>query len=125
MQTNERRFRQRYTAASLNVEISPLNWLGRPKKTFAVNSTRNFAIGGLSVVSPQKLKPGQRLMLTIESHHHRLQAVPAIVLRAEQVNHEYHCALKFTLGELSDKASKAAYAVLQLLELSLKPARAA
>ncbi len=124
MQANERRFRQRYDAAPLKLEFCPLSWLGRPKKSHPAIA-RDFAIGGISMLSPTRLKPGQRILLSLESSDHRLQSVPALVIRAEAQGDEFLCALKFSLGDLPDSVSRSAYNVLQRLELSLKSARAA
>lgn len=124
MQAHERRFRQRYSAAPLKLEFRRINWFGRPKKPHPAIA-RDFAIGGLSMLSTAKLKQGQRILLSLESSDHRLQSVPALVIRAEAQGDEYLYALKFSLGDLPESVSRSAYNVLQRLELSLKSARAA
>ena len=124
MQTNERRFRQRYDAAPLKLEFRRIGWFGRPKKAHPAIA-RDFALGGLSMLTPHKLKPGQRILLSLESSDHRLQAVPAEIIRAEAQGNEFLYALKFSLGNLPDSACRSAYNVLQRLELSLKDTCAA
>lgn len=119
MQPNERRFRERFDAAPLKLEIRPYGLLGSLKKPHPAFA-RNFAIGGISIRTPRKMKAGQHVLLNIVSHYHHLQAIPAIVIRTELIEDEWHCAIKFSLGELSDNVRKVAYSVLQHLEVSLK-----
>lgn len=124
MQNNERRFRQRYDASPLKLEIRQLNWFGQPKKAHHAIG-RDFALGGIAIITPLKLKPGQRLLLTLENVHHRLQAIPATVVRCEPVEADYLCALKFSLGQLPEPASRGVYTILQRLETTLKEPSAA
>jgi len=124
VQNNERRFRQRYDASPLKLEIRQLNWFGRPKKAHQAIG-RDFALGGIAIVTPLKLKPGQRLLLTLENLHHRLQSIPATVIRCEAVEGDYLCAVKFALGQLPEPASRGAYTILQHLENTLKGPSAA
>lgn len=119
MQTAERRFRQRQKSVRLKLEFCRLGWFGRPKKTQAA-SLHDFAIGGLTMFSDVKLKPGQRLLLNLSSQHHRLQAVPAEVLRCEASGDHFRYALKFSLGGMPEGASRLAYTVLQYLEQGLQ-----
>ncbi len=124
MQNNERRFRQRYDASPLKLEIRRLNWFGRPKKAHHAIG-RDFALGGIAIITPLKLKPGQRLLLTLENMHHRLQSVPAVVVRSEMIEADYLCALKFAIGELPEPASRGVYTILKRLETTLKEPSAA
>ncbi|MCA6063945.1 PilZ domain-containing protein [Thalassolituus marinus] len=124
MQANERRFRQRYNASPLTIEVRSLNWLGRPSRPFAAQA-RNFAIGGMGILTANKLKPGKRLLINLANSDHRLQAIPAVVLRCDQAGDDFICALKFALGELPEPASRAVYTVLQRLEGTLKQPEAA
>lgn len=119
MQANERRFRQRYDASPLKLEIRRLNWFGYPGKAEQAIA-RDFAMGGMAIISPRRLKPGKRLLLAIESRDHRLQAIPATVLRCDEDGEEFLCALKFAIGQLPETASRGAYIVLQRLEGTLK-----
>ena len=119
MQSNERRFRQRYDASPLKLEIRQLGWFGRPKKAHHAIG-RDFALGGIAIITPLKLKPGKRLLLTLENKDHRLQAVPATVVRTEATQGDYLCALKFAIGELPESASRGVYTILQRLENTLK-----
>ncbi|MDK2777932.1 MAG: PilZ domain-containing protein [Pseudomonadota bacterium] len=121
MQPNERRFRERYNASPLKLEIRKLGWFGQPKKMHQAIA-RDFAIGGVAIVTPLKLKPGQKLLVSIENNDHRLQAIPAVVMRSEPLEGDYLCALKFSMGQLPETASRGAYTVLQRLEGSLKTA---
>ncbi|MAY15907.1 MAG: hypothetical protein CMI06_11285 [Oceanospirillaceae bacterium] len=119
VQANERRFRQRYDASPLKLEIRMLNLFGRPKKAHMAIA-RDFAIGGIAIISPLKMKVGKRLLISIESRDHRLQAIPAVIIRAEASGGDYLYALKFAMGQLPEVASRGAYTVLQRLEVSLK-----
>ncbi|WP_430461920.1 PilZ domain-containing protein [Thalassolituus sp. LLYu03] len=123
MHANERRFRQRYDASPLKMEIRRISWLGRPGKSEPAIA-RDFALGGVAILTPHKFKPGKRLLVSIESRDHRLQAIPATVLRCEQQGSDFVCALKFAMGQLPETASRGAYTVLQRLEGTLKAASA-
>lgn len=116
---NERRFRQRYDASPLRLEIRRLSWLGRPGKARQAIA-RDFAIGGVAAITSLKMKPGQKLLVCIENDDHRLQSVPATVMRCEPLEDNFICALKFAMGQLPETASRGAYTVLQRLEASLK-----
>lgn len=118
MQANERRFRERYDASPLKLELRNINWLGRATSPYPASAC-NFALGGIAVITTQKLKPGKRLLLNLANDDHRLQSVPAVVLRCDMTGNEYRCALKFTLTDLPEAASRAVYTVLQRLEGSL------
>ena len=117
--SNERRFRQRYAAATLKVEACSIGWFGIPlkkKKAFAVD----FSLGGISIVSESKLKPLQKVLITLGCDTHCLQDVPMQVTRCTEQNNEFILALQFNLGDLPEAARTAAYAVLKSIENELK-----
>ena len=64
MQANERRFRERYDASPLKLELRNINWLGRATSPYPASAC-NFALGGIAVITTQKLKPGKRLLLNL------------------------------------------------------------
>ena len=116
---NERRFRHRYDAAALKVEVCPVGWFGitgKKKKAFALD----FSLGGISVVSESKFKAGQMVLITLECDMHCLQDIPMQVIRCNEKDKEYVLALQFNLGNLPDAARTAAYAVLKSIESELK-----
>lgn len=119
MSTSERRFRQRYDASPLKLELRQLNFFGRAGKRHQAIA-RDFSLGGVSVISPLRMKPGKRLLVAITSDDHRIQAIPAEVLRAEPCEGDYLYALKFSMGQVPEAASRGAYTVLQRLEGTLK-----
>jgi len=119
MSGKERRFRQRYDAAALKLEIRAINLLGQPGKRHRA-IVRNFSLGGVSILSPLKMREGKKLLLSITSDDHSLQAIPASVIRAEAKDGDYLYAIKFSMGQIPEAASRGAYTVLQRLEVSLK-----
>lgn len=119
MKSRDQRFRQRYNASPLTLEIRPVNWFGVGGKIHKAVG-RNFSIGGISIISPLKLKVGKRLLASLSTANHSLHSVPVTVLRIEEQKDDYIYALKFNMGELSDIASHSAYSVLKQLEESLK-----
>lgn len=118
MQANERRFRQRYRATQLTLEIHRIRWLRGPSQPSPATAS-NFALGGIGIITTRKIKPGKRLLLDLASSDHCLRGIPAVVLRCEPQGREFFCALQFTLDELPAAASQAAYTVLQRIESTL------
>lgn len=119
MSHTERRFRQRYAAAPLKLEVRQLNMLGRAgRRHLAI--ARNFSLGGVSMISPIKIKPGKPILISLTSDSHSLQRIPATVVRAERKNGEFIYAVKFSMGSIPEAASRGAYSVLQKLEDALK-----
>lgn len=119
MRESERRFRKRYDASPLKLEVRLLNWLGRPGKSHLAIA-RDFSVGGTAIVSPLKLKQGRRVLINITSDDHSLQSVPATIVRVEEQEGDFIYALKFSMGQIPEIASRGAYAVLQRLELTLR-----
>lgn len=120
MANKERRSRQRFGVQGLSVVLQPVRFLGFRKKAFAVEAY-NFSLGGLAFSSPYKLKLGQSVLIELCNQDHRLQAIPALILRMETQDKVHRYAVKFNLGRLSDNARKAAYAALQHIEHNLTP----
>ena len=121
MADNERRFRKRYDAAPLKLEISKLNLFGRAGKRHQAIA-RDFSLGGVSIVSPIKMKAGKDLLISLTSDDHSLQSVPATVIRAEQQDGDFVYAIKFSMGKIPEAASRGAYTILQRLEINLREA---
>lgn len=118
---NERRFRKRYDAAPLKLEIRTLNVFGRAGKKHPAIA-RDFSVGGVSIISNIKLKPGKNLLISLTSDDHSLQSVPATVIRAEQHEGDYIYAVRFSMGQIPEAASRGAYTVLKRLEINLREA---
>lgn len=117
----ERRFRQRLEAAELKLEIRPVNWLNAPGKSYQAIA-KDFAIGGMAIISPLKLKPGKRLLINISNADHRLCALPTTITRVEQQDGDFIYGLKFALGQFPELASRGAYTILQRFEQTLSQA---
>lgn len=122
--SNERRFNQRYDAARLKAEISPVKWFGITTKKHNV-LVQNFSLGGISVVSKFKLKAEQKVLVSLSCDNHSLQAIPMLVSRCTENNHEYTLTLQFNLGDLPNAARTAAFSVLKSIENELKQGLAA
>src|SRR5690606_42086545 len=108
----------------LNLDLCPSNRLRRPPTPRSATAS-DFAISGLTMLSDLRLKPGQRLLLNLASHDHRLQAAPARIIRGDEHTGHYRYAVQFTLGDMPAGASRAAYSVLHQLEQGLKRPQAA
>ena len=118
MQTKEKRFQPRYDASPLKLEVRPIGWLGVTGKMHRAIA-RDFALGGIAIISPIKMKLGKQVLLTLENKDHRLDSIPAQIVRIEQDRGDYVYALEFVLNDLSDSASYVTHNVLQKLEFSL------
>lgn len=121
---NERRFNQRSTATGIDIEIYTAGWFGlikRKQRAVALD----FGLGGISVVSSKKLKPNQKVFITLDSERHRLQAIPMLVIRCLNNNKGYVSALRFNLSDLPEAARTAAYAAFKSIENELKRSVAA
>ena len=115
----ERRFSDRYAGAELKMEIRPLGLFGRPKEKHPA-LVSNFAIGGVAIMTPLRLKVGQKLQITILSEHHNLKAVPAEVVRYDGKQVDFRYGLKFDLGNLPQTANQNVLFILKQLEQSLQ-----
>ena len=117
----ERRFSDRYEGAELKLEVRPLGLFGRPKDAHPA-LVSNFAVGGVAIVTPLRLKIGQKIQITLLSEHHNLKSVPAEVIRYDGKQVDFRYGLKFNLASLPQTANQNVLFILQQMELSLKNA---
>ncbi|WP_369856772.1 hypothetical protein [Candidatus Thalassolituus haligoni] len=114
MSAPDRRFSQRHDAAPLKVELCQRNWLGQwqpPHHAIALEIT----LDGLSILSPLKIRRGQRLLIAIGNRHHSLQQLTAAVVQQTPQGRDFIYKLHFELDSLSDSSRQSAEAVLQRL----------
>lgn len=116
---NERRAKQRQQAAPLKLSLCRKYWFGLNGRSYSARS-RDFSHSGMAMLSPKRFRPGTVLLLTLESADHRLQRLPAELLRCEPAGDHYLCAVHFQFDHLSHPARQAVYTVLQHLQMSLK-----
>ena len=119
MSDSERRFRQRYDAAPLKIDLRVINVFGRAGKRHEAIA-RDFSTGGVSIITPLKMKPGKRLIVSLTSDDHSLQAIPAEILRTEKNHDHYIYALRFTMEQMPEAACRGADTVLQRLASTLQ-----
>ena len=114
MNRKERRFSQRYDAAPLKVEvrIKKLFWGWHPPhQAIGVD----IAHGGIAILSPLKIRTGKRLLLSLGNQTHRLNSVPAVILRQTARDGDFVYGVRFELDPLGPKARASAEVVLQRL----------
>ena len=119
MTAPERRFSERYAGAELKMEIRTLGLFGRPKEMHPA-LVSNFAVGGAAIMTPLKLKIGQKLKITLLSEFHNLKSVPAEVIRCDGKQVDFRYGLKFNLSDLPETSLNSATFVLQQIEETLK-----
>lgn len=119
MSVKDRRFSDRYNGSRLKLEISRLNWFGRPKDKHPALIS-NFAIGGVAIITPLKLKVGQQLQLTLKGEFHNLTQVPAEVVRFDGKDSIYQYGIKFSLGHMPQTASQNVLFILKQMESTLR-----
>ena len=115
----ERRFHERYEGADLKMEICPLGWFGREKDKHPA-LVNNFALGGVGIVCPMKLKIGQKVVVTLLSEYHNLKSIPAEVVRFDGKHLDYRYGLKFNLSMLPEAANENVHFILEQMEAHLK-----
>lgn len=117
--SNERRFNERYAATSIKIEVRPLgvfSFMQKKHSAFAYD----FSMGGISIVSQYKLKPEQKVLISLGCDSHRLQAIPMQVTYCIKKNDEYILAMSFNFSELPEAARNAAFSALKSIENELK-----
>lgn len=119
MITKERRFSDRYQGASLKFELQPKYWFGLKKEKQQALVT-NFAVGGAAITTPEKLKIGQRIQVTILSEFHNVRQLPAEVVRYDGKEVDYRYGVRFSLGKLPEIASNNTLFILKQIELALR-----
>lgn len=120
MTTKERRFSDRYQGASLKLELQPRYWFGLKKQKHPALVT-NFAVGGAGIMTPVKLKIGQRIQVTILSEFHNVRQLPAEIVRYDGKKEiDYSYGIRFSLGKLPEVASNNTLFILKQIELALR-----
>ena len=119
MTAPERRFSDRYAGADLKMEIRPLGLFGRAKEMHPA-LVSNFAVGGVAIMTPLKLKVGQKLRITLLSEYHNLKSVPAEVIRYDGKQVDFRYGLKFNLSQLPQTSTDNVLFILKQIERTLK-----
>jgi hypothetical protein len=110
----ERHFSQRYDAAPLKLELYQRSWLGQwqaPHHAMALEIT----LGGVSILSPLKLRIGQHLLISLGNRHHSLQQVTAEVIQKSPQGRDFLYGLKFDFSRQSDNSRQSAETLLKLI----------
>lgn len=121
MTTKDRRFSDRYEGANVKVELRPKYWFGLKKKKSHALVT-NFAIGGISIITPLKLKIGQNINVTLLSEFHNIRQLPAEVIRFDGKDSEYRYryGLQFNFNKIPETASNNTVFLLKQIELAIR-----
>ncbi|HCM06620.1 MAG TPA: hypothetical protein DIC30_11500 [Oceanospirillales bacterium] len=121
MTTKDRRFSDRYEGANLKLELRPNYWFGLKKQKSQALVT-NFAIGGINIITPLKLKIGQRIHVTLLSEFHNIRQLPAEIVRFDGKDSEYRYryGLRFNFNKLPETASNNTLFLLKQIELAIR-----
>jgi hypothetical protein len=122
----DRRFNDRYEGASLKLELRPRYWFGLKKEKSPALVT-NFAVGGIAIITPLKLKLGQVIHVTLLSEYHNIRQLPAEVVRIDGKNMEYRhqYGLRFNINRLPEIACNNTLFLLKQIELTISHTLAA
>lgn len=116
MQAHILHFQRQYESSPLKLTIRPRGIFGASKKTFLAVPV-SFSPAGVSMQCLKKLRVGKRVEVSIESHDHRLQAVPAVVTQVQQHDNLFTCELSFKLEQCSDLVSDCVNTVLNRIHV--------
>jgi hypothetical protein len=118
---NDRRFNERYEGASLKLELRPRYWFGLNKEKSPALVT-NFAVGGIAIITPLKLKVGQVIHITLLSEFHNIRQLPAEVVRLDgkDLDYNYRYGLHFNLKKLPETANNNTLFLLQQIEHTIR-----
>ncbi|MBL4797159.1 MAG: PilZ domain-containing protein [Oleispira sp.] len=121
MTAKDRRFSDRYEGASLKLELRPRYWFGLKKEKYPALVT-NFAVGGIAIITPLKLKLGQVIHVTLLSEFHNIRQLPAEVVRSDgkDMDYRYRYGLRFNLNKLPEIASNNTHFLLKQIELAIR-----
>lgn len=121
MTAKERRFSDRYEGASLKLELRPRYWF-RLKKGKSPALVTNFAVGGIAIITPLKMKLGQRIHVTLLSEYHNIRQLPAEVVRfdGKDMEYRYRYGLRFNFNQLPETASNNTLFLLKQIELAIR-----
>ena len=123
MTAKDRRFSDRYEGASLKLELRPRYWFGLKKEKSPALVT-NFAVGGIAIITPLKLKLGQIIHVTLLSEFHNIRQLPAEVVRfdGKDMDYRYQYGLRFNLTKLPKTASSNTLFLLKQIERAIRRA---
>ena len=121
MTVNDRRFSDRYEGASLKLELRPRFWFGLKKEKSPALVT-NFAVGGIAIITPLKLKLGQIIHVTLLSEFHNIRQLPAEVVRIDgkDMEYRYRYGLRFNFNQLPETASNNTLFFLKQFEIAIR-----
>lgn len=121
MTAKDRRFSDRYEGASLKLELRPRYWFGLKKEKSPALVT-NFAVGGMAIITPLKLKLGQVIQVTLLSEYHNIRQLPAEVVRIDGKDTEYRhqYGLRFNFNRLPETACNNTLFLLKQIEISIR-----
>ncbi len=121
MTVNDRRFSDRYEGASLKLELRPRFWFGLKKEKSPALVT-NFAVGGIAIITPLKLKLGQIIHVTLLSEFHNIRQLPAEVVRIDgkDMEYRYRYGLRFNFNQLPETASNNTLFLLKQIEIAIR-----
>jgi len=117
----DRRFSDRYEGASLKLELRPRFWFGLKKEKSPALVT-NFAVGGIAIITPLKLKLGQVIHVTLLSEFHNIRQLPAEVVRIDgkDMEYRYRYGLRFNINQLPETASNNTLFLLKQIEVAIR-----
>jgi len=117
----DRRFSDRYEGASLKLELRPRFWFGLKKEKSPALVT-NFAVGGIAIITPLKLKLGQVIHVTLLSEFHNIRQLPAEVVRIDgkDMEYRYRYGLRFNFNQLPETASNNTLFLLKQIEIAIR-----
>jgi len=117
----DRRFSDRYEGASLKLELRPRFWFGLKKEKSPALVT-NFAVGGIAIITPLKLKLGQVIHVTLLSEFHNIRQLPAEVVRIDgkDMEYRYRYGLRFNINQLHETASNNTLFLLKQIEVAIR-----
>ena len=121
MTAKDRRFSDRYEGASLKLELRPRYWFGLKKEKSPALVT-NFAVGGIAIITPLKLKLGQMIHVTLLSEFHNIRQLPAEVVRfdGKDMDYRYRYGLHFNFNKLPETASSNTLFLLKQIEMTIR-----
>lgn len=121
MTAKDRRFSDRYEGASLKLELRPRFWFGLKKEKSPALVT-NFAVGGIAIITPLKLKLGQVIHVTLLSEFHNIRQLPAEVVRIDgkDMEYRYRYGLRFNFNQLPETASNNTLFLLKQIEVAIR-----
>ena len=121
MTAKDRRFSDRYEGASLKLELRPRFWFGLKKEKSPALVT-NFAVGGIAIITPLKLKLGQVIHVTLLSEFHNIRQLPAEVVRIDgkDMEYRYRYGLRFNFNQLPETASNNSLFLLKQIEIAIR-----